>query len=532
MKAFFIEKKSQNRIPFWGDNIVYSLFLLISFCIFSLFSHIFLFLFSDNKVDFFVHELSQVATYFLPVDKTLSQKILILDEVIKDYQAGENVLQTKKQEIFDLWKYITDNKIYLTKLGFTNYESIMNLLSEAYEYREEIFNLLGENQTFNYLILLENANEKRPNGWFFGSFVFVKLSWGHIKELQVIDSYLPDYVAPKTRIPLPEWYQKLYDVDEVGFIAGNKFWFTDRDGKNIKTLYELIFNKEYDPDRVKLFFEPEKWTMLHNQYIKGVIFLNSSLLSDFLPWFQEKAREWQFTNASVDLIRGENRSNKKEMYLKDVVEYFNNNTKGILKNLILHREKILDKKYLQFYFSNISEDFHQFLQKKQLNTFFSEDKMFFRNTNLSTNKSDGFVKKNVQLFDLTSQKILFSTENSVLDLTQLSSWNYMIQIDYDFNIPERYFNFIKKLETKYGITLWEREKFILLMSPLQDQDSYWRKTRELIYYPPQMTFLSAEGNFKNLRKSSTDHWAQILVYDTQIEKNNTTKQVRLFFSLF
>ena len=158
--------------------------------------------------------------------------------------------------------------------------------------------------------------------------------------------------------------------------------------------------------------------------------------------------------------------------------------------------------------------------------------MFFRNTNLSTNKSDGFVKKNVQLFDLTSQKILFSTENSVLDLTQLSSWNYMIQIDYDFNIPERYFNFIKKLETKYGITLWEREKFILLMSPLQDQDSYWRKTRELIYYPPQMTFLSAEGNFKNLRKSSTDHWAQILVYDTQIEKNNTTKQVRLFFSLF
>lgn len=31
-------------------------------------------------------------------------------------------------------------------------------------YQKEIFELLGKNQSFNYLIILQNTNEKRPNG--------------------------------------------------------------------------------------------------------------------------------------------------------------------------------------------------------------------------------------------------------------------------------------------------------------------------------------------------------------------------------
>ena len=75
------------------------------------------------------------------------------------------------------------------------------------------------------------------------------------------------------------------------------------DGKNIKTLYEKIFNHEYDLSRVEQMIQPDQWELLHNQYIKGVIFLDSDLLSDLLPGFTEKMRERQFVNATIDIIR-------------------------------------------------------------------------------------------------------------------------------------------------------------------------------------------------------------------------------------
>ena len=78
------------------------------------------------------------------------------------------------------------------------------MLSDARPLREEIFQLLGKDQCFNYLVPLQNSNESRPNGGFFGSFAFISLSGGHIVDMQIIDSYLPDMLAPNTRVPLPE----------------------------------------------------------------------------------------------------------------------------------------------------------------------------------------------------------------------------------------------------------------------------------------------------------------------------------------
>lgn len=50
------------------------------------------------------------------------------------------------------------------------------MLNAAWPMREEIFELLGKNQRFNYLVPLQNSNEVRPNGGFFGSFAFISLS--------------------------------------------------------------------------------------------------------------------------------------------------------------------------------------------------------------------------------------------------------------------------------------------------------------------------------------------------------------------
>jgi len=48
-------------------------------------------------------------------------------------------------------------------MGFSNYERIFQMLDDAWPLREEIFQLLGRDKNYNYLIPLQNSNETRPN---------------------------------------------------------------------------------------------------------------------------------------------------------------------------------------------------------------------------------------------------------------------------------------------------------------------------------------------------------------------------------
>jgi hypothetical protein len=282
-KHFAITSPSSSKGKRTANIRAYIALLLLAFCFFALYAGVTKMLFSQSKFDIFTKDLNQLATYFLPVDREVSQKLITLDGIVQEYLRGENVLQTKATEIEELRTYLVTHRDYLSQLGFRNYNAVMDFLAEAYQYREELFLLLGKNQPFNYLVLLQNGNEKRPNGGFFGSFAFITFSGGHISHLEVIDAYLPDYLAPTTRIALPKWFADTFGESQVGFIAGNKFGFTDMDGKNIKMLYERIFNLEYQSARVEQMLQPQQRELLHNQYIKGVIFLNSDLLSDLLP---------------------------------------------------------------------------------------------------------------------------------------------------------------------------------------------------------------------------------------------------------
>jgi hypothetical protein len=83
-------------------------------------------------------------------------------------------------------------------------------------------------------------------------------------------------------------------------------------------------------------------------------------------------REWQFMNASIDIIRGEDRGNKKELYIAEVLDYFFNNSTTIAKNLINNRDEVLNKRYIQIYLSDmfVSKEFRDMLVKNNLNTKF------------------------------------------------------------------------------------------------------------------------------------------------------------------
>lgn len=534
MKKFWLEipKKSSVRLEKHAMQIVFCCFLVIAFTIFSFYSRLTGWLFSEHKIDIF-NDLEQISRYFWVIDPETAEQIITLDTIIKDYLAGENVLQARALELEQLWLFVKDNGNALTRLGFGNYEKIFQMLTVARPMREEIFELLWKNQRFNYLIPLQNSNEARPNGGFFWSFAFVGLSGGHIVDMQIVDSYLPDLLAPHARIMLPEWTQGFLTERRAGFIAGNKYWFTDLDGKNLKTLYEQIFHYDFDPQKKEQMFNPQKWNQLFQKNIKGVIFLDSELISYLIPSFRSKAWEWQFLNANVDLIRGEDRSNKKEFYIKGLESYLQNNALTLAKSAINGVQEFLNKGFVNIYLSNVSDDLRGFLQAYDLTNVYDPAFLYFFNINRSFNKSDGFVNKQVEVLD-SNGKVILATDERKLNITTLKPWKYTLSFRYALDVPKTYQDEMFALEKKLGIQMSNRERHILVLQAINNDPSQpprWRETREVIYFPKGTKILNLEGDFFNEKIFESD-FAQALSYQSRIGENKTTNAVKVEIQLF
>lgn len=67
------------------SNIVFRILLFLSFCFFAMYSGVSKLVFSSDKIDLFTKDLPQIASYFMPVDRTLAQKLLVLDEIVQEY---------------------------------------------------------------------------------------------------------------------------------------------------------------------------------------------------------------------------------------------------------------------------------------------------------------------------------------------------------------------------------------------------------------------------------------------------------------
>ena len=542
-KNFIHMKKKQFSI--WQNHLkltrrpsilffIYSLLFLVFFRWFSLYSNITNILFWWSALDIFKKDLQTLSIYFLPIDKEVSRELSTLNSIVQSYMQWDNIFKTRKSEIEEVRDYVIHNQDYLSSLWFQRYETLMWFLSDLYDYRNDVYELLWENQAFNYIIPLQNGNEKRPNWWFFGSFAFVTISWWHIQDLEVIDSYLADYIAPTSRINLPARYTKYFWERQLGFVAGNKFWFTDMDWKNLKTLYEKSFNSEYSMSRVREMYSWDQRKLLHNKYIKWVVFLDSNLLTELLPWFSDKMREWQFINASIDIIRGEIRGNKKELYIAEVLDYFFKNSTTIAKNLINNRDDVLNKRYIQVYLSDqfVNPEFLLMLRKNNLNTAFTWWNIYARDINMANNKSDDFLTKWLKLYSSTWE-LIAAQQTEVLSLVDLPVGEYQLVIDYYFFVPEAYRNFIKKLAKKYDIQLTLREEWILVINPVYQYEwdiprMWWNKG--IVYYPRNMEVISIEWNTENIWKFQSD-FSQWLTYTLRTVKSEDQLQVVINFKI-
>jgi len=534
MKKFGISHKAPTT---WKDYLKYingTFVVLIVFCFvfFAFFAKVHDIAFSKNKIDVFKENLEQIAFYTRTFDKELSQFFITLNEITQSYSKWENIFSTKEKEIDYCRKYIEKNKEYLKKIGFANYDKLMNFLSDLRKYQKELFELLGKNEAFNYLIILQNTNEKRPNGGFFWSFAFIKVHEGRIKDLEIIDAYYPDFIAYRTRITAPARTAPFLPDRKIGFIAGNKFGFSDIDGKNLKDLYELMFNKTYEMWKVEQTMQPDLYNKVLHQNIKGVLFIRSDLLENFFPSFKQKAQERQFLNASIDLIRKEVRGNKKELYIKEIKQYFDNQKWNIIKNVINRFDEIANRQYITMYFSNISTGLVDTFTRHNLTNIFDPNYIYFRDTNVSYNKIDGFVTKHIKITDEQGMLINETKNNDVIDIRELKNGTYTIIISYEFNIPESYINLIKNLEKKYEIQITDRELAILwLKSWMYEEPGFGkvrkrRETKATIYFPQHINIINVTGDIY-YQAPFYAPFANGIFYQAGSIENNSTKTIKL-----
>jgi len=285
---------------------------------------------------------------------------------------------------------------------------------------------------------------------------------------------------------------------------------------------------------VKEMYSADQRKLLHNKDIKWVIFLDSNLLTELLPWFSDKMREWQFINASIDIIRGEVRWNKKELYIAEVLDYFFNNSTTIAKNLINNRDEVLNKRYIQIYLSDmfVSQWFRDMIVKNNLNTRFQWWRIYARDVNIANNKSDDFLTKRLKLYS-SMWELITSQQNEVLSLEWLPVGEYQLVIDYYFFVPESYRNFIRWLEKKYEIQITPREEWILVLSPVNHYD--WNPERMrwekwMVYYPWNMEITSVQWDVEDINYFQSD-FSQWLNYTLRTVKTEDQKQAVINFRI-
>ena len=513
------------------SNIVFVVLLVLCFAFFAFYSSITQLLFWKNKIDIFKEDLWKVATYFWGIDDGVSNMLLVSDDIIKSYLTGENILISKKQEIKDLLWYVDENKYHLSSLWFDNYDWFISLLSDLNGNWDEVSTLLWEKWEFNYLVILQNTNEKRPNWGFFGSFAFITVKDWRLKNLEIIDSYYPDYIAENTRLRAPDWTSAFLPDLQIGFIAGNKFGFSDIDWCNLKWLYEKMFNEDYNPKKLETIVNPLLAEKLLHKYIKWVIFIRSDFIEYLIPSFTQKAWERQFQNANVDLIRWEDRWNKKETYIQEVTQYFREHSIELFQKIINNYDEIIEKNFINIYLSNVSNDLQNFLLDHNLKTVYNSWNIYAWDMNAAFNKVDSFVKKTIQIID-ANWSVISETENDIISVEDLQAWSYSLKICYSLNVPNFYMNYMHDLEKKYWIKMTNRELSILAMQPVAYEDavySKWMETKWTVYLP--LNFTVWEINWvQEESKTFQAPFANWVYYRILIKENNDTKCVNINFN--
>lgn len=496
------------------------------FAIFSLLYKIDRLVLAEDKKALLFDQMDDVAFYTQLYDRELGELLWQTDSVIKSYMAWENIFVSDAfARIWTWWPLLASR---LTS-RYPQYQSFLSFWQDFSAYQEEVAALFGAYGKRNYIIVLQNTAEKRPNGWFFGSFVFVSMEYGQLKDFIVIDSYLADWIAPHNRLAVPSWSQSFLLEPDFGFISSNKFGFTKMDGNHIRTLFNTTFA---DPDIWRVqekAVDPERFATVAGERIHGVVFVRSDGLVSLLPDLQETLWERQFINASINLIRGEDVPNKKALYKEKVTSYFEENAVTLVENMLAQWDRLLAERTIQLY---LPEDpsLEPLLQQYALINTYRPEYIYAWDTNFSFNKSDDFVTKYMILTDeWWEQKNL--TDTDIVGIRDING-RTMMDIRYVLSVPDSYRALIGWLEQQYGISLRDRELGILALQPAYDfvTKTYKRRaSKATVYFPPWTIIHDVQG--VEDYTVFTAPFAVWVAYDVEINTNLWEVSVQMDITL-
>jgi len=352
-------------------------------------------------------------------DSELGHAINQLLSLVEIYQWGGRD-STADERLLQVIRYIRHNGDDRKATIPQQYQWIFDLLIWASEFEDDILSLLGFSTTQTYLVPLQNTSESRPNGGFFGSFAVVKVFQGKVVDYEIRDSYILDYEQNGVKIEGPERLLTYLPHRDVHFVWANKTWFTYIDGDHVKKLYEKVYPGEE---------------------VRGVIFLRTDTFEQLIPWFTQQQREWQFTNAATDMIRGTDGFGKKELYVSQVSDILKNSGKDLLWWVVEKLPTLIEQRAINIYPYKVSVSWWRFgwwlewwLRKKNLTTRFEQNTMYIRESNTSFNKIDGFVSKEVWI-ENDEWGVFVSGDVDTIDVSSLPEWERNIMVNYRLDVP-------------------------------------------------------------------------------------------------
>lgn len=497
MNWFWFKKIKAKNLNIWyylsRVNFLYFLSLLTFFSFFCVYSKFTKIVVAENKTEIFQDNMKDIAVYMYNINKDFSKFLFSLDTIIKEFNNWNNIF-SNIWEIEYILNYIQKNSDNLYKYWLYEYQDFIDFFSWLIDYKNELYDLLWKEEQQNYIIVLQNTNEKRPNWWFFGSFALVKIDKWQI-EYEIIDSYKVDYMNPWITIKTPDWFNENIWTPEFGFISSNKFWFTKVDWFNIQKLYQDTF-----------------W-----ERIRGVIFIKSNFIETLIPWIDKRFEERQFINASIDIIRWKNTINKKQIYLEEINTYIQNNLFDIIKSFVKNFSKWNDNN-VNIYLDNVSDDFENFLLSNNFINKFYPSNIYFWDTNISYNKIDRFVDKQIEIYD-ENDILIKDSDLDIINISDLEKWSYTIKINYFLSVNQSYIDYIKELEKKHDISLWSREIHILWLK--QNWINRWE-----IYFPKNISIKEIEWDWYYIKKFETK-FSNNLSYKIEIDWNNKISSIEI-----
>lgn len=449
---------------------------------------------TDHQDFFSGGDFKDIAAQIRWFDPELSRGLVALDRIIHS-QHNKTISKYSKQDRESLRVLLSSRASALQMIVWDEAQIFLDTLSKFASYSHDRESLLWFTAPQTYLIILQNTAEKRPNGGFFWSFVKVIVDRGVIASFDIIDSYVPQILQPDTFILWPQRITTFLPEREIYFVGANKMGFTYQDGGNIKKLYERAYMGEM---------------------VRGVFFIRTDLLTKILPSLQEKLREWQFSNACVDLIRGEARSGKKELYMRDSLGFLKDYWSDLVKGFLAQADSLLADHYINLYLTDISGPLHTVIREGNLTTRFEEDTMYFRDSNISYNKIDQFVHKTIRFYN-SQGDIVQQSNHDIVSIKHLPPGKYGVTIQYSLQVPPRYNVLIDALKQKYLIELTDREQHILGLS-------YERATRGVVYAPKHMLLSGLSGTLYHHEAFETP-FSTNLYYKTKIRGNGISNVI-------